>query len=449
MIRVLSVLLSPFARGVSVFTSRNTAPFYSRYTLRFHLPAELLLGAVGGITQLGDLVARKTLGAPDWMIALQSSIPTVALLFAMVWRDLLEGASRRKVLLATGLFGKGLLLFMAAAASPGLFLLVFIAFSFADSAFIPVRNSIFRANYPDALRGRYFGLVVSLTSLAVIGANLVAAWLLDRWEGSYRLLFPAAGVLGLIAHATYARLRVRGDGQIEHRAPTDPLLRRAAGSIRRAFRSTVRILKADRAFFAYESAFFLYGLAFLMNLPLVVLLITDRLHLSYGQASWARFVVPPVMMVLFSPIAGRLLDRSHSSVMMGVACFLLAAHSVLLAAANGIGLLMLSYFIFGVAMTGVNLAWNLGPVQFARTEHESLDYMGVHVTLTGLRGAIAPFLALGAKRFLGLTAGFVVSTALFLTAALLMARLSRRISSAAPPPATIGRPDPRAEERRS
>jgi MFS family permease len=448
-VRVLSLLLSPFTRGVSALTSRRAAPFYSRYTLRFHLPAELLLGAVGGITSLGDLVARKTLGAPDWMIALQSSIPTVALLLAMVWRDLLEGASRRKVLLVTGLFGKGLLLFMAAAVSPGIFLLVFIAFSFADSAFIPVRNSIFRANYPEALRGRFFGLVVSLTSLAVVAANLVAAQLLDHWEGSYRILFPMAGVLGLVAHATYARIRVRGDGLIEPRSSNGPLLRRAAGSVVRAFRSTTRILRADRAFRAYEGAFFLYGLGFLMNLPLVVLLITDKLQLSYGQASWARFVVPPVMMVLFSPIAGRLLDRSHSSFMMGIACFLLAAHSVLLAAANGVGLLLLSYIIFGIAMTGVNLAWNLGPVQFARTERESLDYMGVHVTLTGLRGAIAPFLAIGAKRYLGLTAGFFVSAALFFTAALLMARLSRRMSSPAPQTANIGHSDPRTEDRHS
>jgi hypothetical protein len=221
------------------------------------------------------------------------------------------------------------------------------------------------------------------------------------------------------------------------------------GSLARAFRSTARILRADRAFLAYESAFFLYGLGFLMNLPLVVLLITDRLHLSYGQASWARFVVPPVMMVLFSPVAGRLLDRSHSSTMMAVACFLLAVHSVLLAVAGGIGLLLLSYFIFGVAMTGVNLAWNLGPVQFARTERDSMDYMGVHVTLTGLRGALAPLLVIGAKRFLGLTAGFAVSTAFFLAATLLMARLSRRLSAAAASPATIEPPDPRAEERRT
>ena len=169
-----------------------------------------------------------------------------------------------------------------------------------------------------------------------------------------------------------------------------------------------------------------------MNLPLVVILITDRLHLTYGQASWARFVVPPILIILCSPLAGRLLDRSHSSFMMCGSCFLLAAHAALLAAANGVFVLLVSYAIFGVAMTGVNLAWNLGPVQFAKTERDSLDYMGVHVTLTGLRGAIAPVLALSAKRFLGLTAGFFVSTFLFLCAAVIMWRLSRRVTALRP-----------------
>jgi len=45
--------------------------------------------------------------------------------------------------------------------------------------------------------------------------------------------------------------------------------------------------------------------------------------------------------------------------------------------------------LLGAAYAGANLGWNLGHNDFAslgRTQH----YMGVHVTLTGVRGAIAP-----------------------------------------------------------
>jgi hypothetical protein len=45
--------------------------------------------------------------------------------------------------------------------------------------------------------------------------------------------------------------------------------------------------------------------------------------------------------------------------------------------------------MLGSANAGANLGWNLGHNDFAsigRAQH----YMGVHVTLTGVRGAIAP-----------------------------------------------------------
>ncbi|MHC4472325.1 MAG: hypothetical protein ACYS99_15350, partial [Planctomycetota bacterium] len=146
-----------FSRGASVFMFARAAPFYARYTVRFHLPAELLIGAFSGIFMLADLVTRKTLHAPDWMLALQTSVPMMALLAAMVWRDLLEGRGRRRILLLTGIFGKGLLVLIAFVSGPGPLLAIVVVAAFVDSAFIPLRNAIFRANYDERVRGRLFG----------------------------------------------------------------------------------------------------------------------------------------------------------------------------------------------------------------------------------------------------------------------------------------------------
>jgi hypothetical protein len=57
-------------------------------------------------------------------------------------------------------------------------------------------------------------------------------------------------------------------------------------------------------------------------------------------------------------------------------------------------LLYVSAVIQGLAFGGGVLAWNLGHLDFAPA-HRASEYMGVHVTLTGLRGLIAPFLAVG------------------------------------------------------
>ena len=422
-----------FGRGVGVFAFARAAPFYARYTVRFHLPAEVLLGLYSGIFMLADLVSRKTLHASDLVLTLQTSVPTMTLVLAMVWRDLLAGRDRRRVVALTGWFGKGLLVLAAFITTPGIFLALVIAFALVDSAFIPLRNAIFRANYHGRVRGRIFGGVVSMMNLALVAANLASAFLLDHHEQLYRVLFPVAGVIGLVAHLIYSRIRVRGDGP--QRLPRTaeapgPILTRLHLPLARAWRVTIRILRADPLFAAYEGGFFIYGLAFLMNLPLVVMLIVDELNLPYEQAAFGRFVIGQVMLILLSPFAGRLLDRSHPARLMAGACLLLTLHAGLLAITGGFGTLVLAYVVYGIAMTGVNLAWNLGPMHFAPTEKESTDYMAVLVSLTGVRGMLGPLVALGAKWLFGLRAAFVVSAILFAIAAILMARLSRRIRAA-------------------
>jgi hypothetical protein len=109
---------------------------------------------------------------------------------------------------------------------------------------------------------------------------------------------------------------------------------------------------------------------------------------------------------------------------MSMGCVLLGVHSALLFLAHDFWMLTASYACFGVAMTAVNLAWNLGPLQFAKSKDDAADYMAVHVTLTGLRAMLGPLLALGAIHLFDLRAGFIVSGSLYLLSAILMFRLS-------------------------
>ena len=57
--------------------------------------------------------------------------------------------------------------------------------------------------------------------------------------------------------------------------------------------------------------------------------------------------------------------------------------------ASSLPLLWAGAVLLGAAQAGANLGWNLGHNDFAslgRAQH----YMGVHVTLTGVRGGLAP-----------------------------------------------------------
>ena len=52
-------------------------------------------------------------------------------------------------------------------------------------------------------------------------------------------------------------------------------------------------------------------------------------------------------------------------------------------------LLWVGAVLFGIATAGANLGWNLGHNDFASLGKVQ-QYMGVNVTLTGMRGLIAP-----------------------------------------------------------
>ena len=66
--------------------------------------------------------------------------------------------------------------------------------------------------------------------------------------------------------------------------------------------------------------------------------------------------------------------------------------------------------IRGIGFGGGVLAWNLGHQDYAPVE-KSGRYMGLHVTLTGIRGLIAPAIGMALYSFLkqqGFNAGAIV-----------------------------------------
>ncbi len=56
---------------------------------------------------------------------------------------------------------------------------------------------------------------------------------------------------------------------------------------------------------------------------------------------------------------------------------------------HSLPLLWCSALLFGVSTAGANLGWNLGHNDFASLGKVQ-QYMGVNVTLTGMRGLLAP-----------------------------------------------------------
>ncbi len=65
---------------------------------------------------------------------------------------------------------------------------------------------------------------------------------------------------------------------------------------------------------------------------------------------------------------------------------------------ESVALLAVARVLYGIARGGGGVAWTIGHNDFASRQMATL-YMGLHVTLTGVRGAVAPFF--GMLLFLG------------------------------------------------
>jgi len=152
------------------------------------------------------------------------------------------------------------------------------------------------------------------------------------------------------------------------------------------------ILREDPSFRRYMFWMSLYGSGNLMMNAQLVVLFSDRLQLASLTQILLLTVVPMLLIPLFLPWWARLFDRGHIIEYRSRQCWALVAALLLLTlgvAFRQTWLLWPGAVLIGMSYAGANLGWNLGHNDFA-TPGRAQHYMGVNVTLTGVRGLIAP-----------------------------------------------------------
>lgn len=399
-----------------------------RYTYRAHVRAAFLEGLVQGVISLNEFVAKKTMGASDAVITALVMAQPISLFFSAYWSNFLVGRDKRATFLLFGVLGR-LSLFVVLAVHSGVaFAAVIVFATLMAGAIIPAQNALFQANYDAGERGRAYGVATAAQAFATIGAAVAAGRLYDVVPEGYRFAYAAAAIFGFGSCWVYYRIRFRKrrGGPALHTVPRPGLAREVGRSLRSPFAGSVTILRRDHLFRRYETAYMSYGLAFMMLQPVIPIFLVERLHVDYSQASNARGLIFYSMMFLFSPIFGRLLDRSDPVKISMFAFLLLSLFPVALMLSGTVHAVYLAFMIYGVAMSAVNIAWTMGPIHFAG-KSDSAAYMGAHVALVGVRGLIGGPLGILIYRLSGTpNATFVCASALFVTGSLVMLGLDRK-----------------------
>jgi len=401
-------------------------PFLTRRNYYYEVLHLLPWGLVAGVVEgnISAVVAARTFGGSKLLITVASTTPVAAFLASLLWGMLCVG--RRKLRVFT-LAASGVVLLVSTVGltpqSPWggwLFVAQMAMAQFFMAGVVTARSALWRSNYPAEVRGRITARLQALRAVLSIVVLVGVACLFDYDPGAYRFAYPLAALLGVIGVLLLRRLRVRGERrelrQMTTPAPGKPTERLAEPfsltallSPGHVLGSAVQVLRDDDRFRKYCAAQFLGGVANLMVRTVVVAVLATELLTGIARFYFISIVLldvlPRALMIASLRRWGGFFDR------VGVVRFRIvnAAGWTLSLAAGGlatywvahadrIGPIVIPLAVGGFALRAVlqgatfgggMLAWQIGHLHFAKPA-EAEVYMGIHVSLTGLRGLIMP-----------------------------------------------------------
>lgn len=381
----------------------------------------VMLGAIEGGT-ISVLVKKAWTGVEgvdpatlDLAVAFVSAAPNFANLTSFLWARLSQG--RDKVAFISAIQVATCACVALVAAMPvnqwglvGTCLLVLAART-TWTGVITVRAAIWRQNYPKPSRASVAGRMATVQSIMLAAAGWLVGASMDFSPMSFHVVFPVLAAVGLYGNSIFRGVRLRGAGRLarderaaggEGRLSPNPV--RSAAVAADALRTNWEVLVHDRAYREFMTWMFVLGLGNLMIGAPQAIFLEDRLGASYLEGILATTVIPLLVMPVAIPMWAKLLDRSHIVRFRAYHGWSFVAATGMMWVAAEAGQLWLFYVagaVMGIGFAGGSIAWNLGHQDFAPPERDAL-YMSVHVTLNGIRGAIAPFVAVGIYAWLAI-----------------------------------------------
>ena len=377
-------------------------PLVSRLTARRDLLATLpLTGVIATLSPVFcGLVGRKALNMPDNLVAALMASHFVGLLLAGPVGGYLS--KTRKIIAITRLLLMISVALMSVALIPagpagGVWQYVLVLQIFVGHVGLgqvtTLRTAIWRANYPAQHRAK---ITVVIGVCIMFGSSLAVFIFtrgMDVFGLSFRSIYFTSGVCGILAAWSFSRIRIRHERQtLRTLGEQTP---RQAG-----IWAALDILRRDRAFRHYMGWQMLNGFSVMIVEFVLVVILVGTFDADWTSCGAALTVVPFLVAGASSILWAPLFDRNNIAVVRAYnAAVWVLSKAFLFAGVLTLNmpLVLVSRAITGVARGGGQVLWRLGHMQFAPPEHDSI-YMALHVSLTGLRGIVASFLALNLYR---------------------------------------------------
>lgn len=365
-------------------------PQMARPTFRHDLLSNLFASMAGGaiFPSLTAQFARRGLHASTWLIGLIFVLMPLGNFLSTFFAQHLTRTRRVPLMVMVRI---GMAVFVGAIAflparqiAAGSFIALLLVPSVLVAIVLNVQNSVRHSNYPAAVRGRIFGRITIVRLGGLAASALLGGYALDELRWGHRLVYALSACALLLSAWFYSKIRVRRE-----RA----MLRNGAKT-RVNLLDGFRLLVEDRSYGQFMMWQMIFGFMNIMTGPVLALVMTDYLDVTYRQGITALVVVPLGVAVFTAPLAGRLFDHLRITRFRGIGAAFWAVSRIVvfLAVLNrSWTLVLLGFGLQGLGQAMGSIAFNIGHTHFAPVDR-SQEYMGINLTLQGVRGLIAPML---------------------------------------------------------
>ncbi|MCA9253205.1 MAG: hypothetical protein KDA54_18915 [Phycisphaerales bacterium] len=410
-------------------------PFLSRYNFFHEFHHILAWGVIVGLIEgnFASIVVAKTFEGSDFLITIASATPMALHIVSLVWGAYCVG--RRKLKIFTFCTTGTVLALASVAMTPDvsyggwLFVLQMAAAQFFQTGAVTVRSSLWKSNYPPLVRGQITARLQMARAVTRLVSVAIIATFFDLDPQSYRWIYPSAALIGAIGVVCLRRMRVRGevgelrrlhggergDGALTGHASAQRIL-----SSTHVLTSAISVLKHDTRFRNYCIAQMLAGVTNLLVRAVVVVILTQQVLAGMESGYWLNTVLlellPMLLMLASMHASARYFDRTgvlryRAVQMIGWLLAIFFGMCGTLAIGNmdwigpralliSVGCFAMFSIIRGICLGGGSIAWNLGHLHFVNNEDADV-YMGIHVSLTGLRAMFIPILGMVLWNWIG------------------------------------------------
>ncbi len=406
-----------------------------------HFLYSLLDGIVLGIFTLNEFIFLTAMQGSNYLMGFIFTFSVGVFVFLIVFNEFIRrNPDKRKMLRRTALFTRlpmMIMIFFPVSATGYeqtslvhfVFLGVFLIY-FLGTVFIhPTTNVLLRNSYSPKNFGYLFGIATTGRHLIMLVAALSYGMFLDKNPYGFVYVYPVAGVLSILGLFLLSGITHMPVSLYSPRKPFGP-------SVKDSIRRMWIILRKNKPYFDFEVGFMLYGFAFMLSINVIQIYYVEVLELNNRSVAFYRnayYLLTLFMMPYFGKLIGRIDPRKFAALTFG-SMFMYLLFIALTqyfpayteVAGYKLYYMMIPYILFHALFAAtMGLLFSIGSAYFCKSE-EVGDYQAVHLSLTGIRGWIAPMLGIFFFDLFGFTATFSLSMTLLMIASLLQVRSMKR-----------------------